>query len=403
MASTKSEFHAGWNALLAATAGMSAGLGLNAYINNIFGPYMLEAFDWSKAEFALNGAISIITVFWIPVIGRLTDLYGVRKVAIFGIIGYPLSFVAMSMLTGDVRVLYLIHFLQVIFCASTTATVYCRVVAERFSQRRGIALAICAAGPAVVGAIASPLLTEYVTAYGWRSGFHVMAVFCGVLGVMTLMLLPRTPLNPNAALPKRSAKKDYRAIFTSPAFRILAVSAFLCSLTHGLATSQIKIVLADHGVSAVETGYMVSVFAIGVIFGRIIAGLALDKWSTHIVAAIGLGLPCIGSYILATDTTDLFILGFAIMLIGLSFGAEADVLAYVTAEYFPMQIYSSVMGLLTTSIGLAIGLGSGLLSLMLSIYDSFTGFLLLAGTLVLLGGLNLLRLGSFKAEDQKVI
>ena len=226
-----------------------------------------------------------------------------------------------------------------------------------------------------------------------------MAIFCGLLGVVTLLFLPKTSVNPQAALQKRSAKKDYSVIFTSPAFRILAVSAFLCSLTHGLATSQIKIVLADHGVSAVETGYMVSVFAIGVIFGRIIAGLALDKWPTHIVAAIGLGLPCIGSYVLATDTTDLYVLGFAIVLIGLSFGAEADVLAYVTAEYFPMQIYSSVMGLLTTSIGLAIGLGSGLLSLMLSLYDSFTGFLLLAGTLVLVGGLNLLRLGSFKAES----
>ena len=78
------EFKSSWTALLAATAGMSSGLGLNAYINNIFGPYLLDAFGWSKADFALNGAISIITVLWIPVIGRMADLFGVRNVRVFG-------------------------------------------------------------------------------------------------------------------------------------------------------------------------------------------------------------------------------------------------------------------------------------------------------------------------------
>lgn len=400
---TKSgEFRSGWTALLAATSGMSAGLGLNAYVNNIFGPYLLEAFDWSKSEFALNGAISIITVFWIPLIGRLTDLFGVRNVALFGIIAYPIGFVLLSMLQGDVRVLYAIHFMQVIFCASTTATVYCRVVAERFQRHRGLALAICAAGPAVTGAIASPVLTVFVDSYGWRSGFLALAVFCGILGVLTLVFLPKGSQTNRKTAP-RSARKDYGTIFKSSAFRIIAASAFLCSLTHALATSQLKIVLADHEVTDVAAGYMVSVFAIGVIFGRLIAGVALDKWKTHIVASIGMGLPFLGCFILASGTHNILLLGLAIILIGVSFGAEADILAYVTAEYFPMSIYSTVMGLLTTSVGLAIGLGSGLLSYMLAKTDSFTAFLLLGGTLVLLGGLNLLRLNPDKRLGDRTI
>lgn len=403
MNANRGEFRVGWVALLAATAGMSSGLALNAYINNIFAPYLLEAFDWSKSALALNGAISIITVLWIPFIGRMADIYGVRTVALLGIIGYPCSFVLMSLLTGDVRELYAIHFLQVIFCASTTATVYCRVVAEKFSRHRGLALAICAAGPAVAGAIASPLLTPYIDTNGWRSGFHVMAVFSGLLGVLTLFLLPPKQGSRTSASSQFNARKDYRAIFMNPAFRIIAVSAFLCSLTHALATSQVKIVLADHGVTPVQAGYMVSVFAVGVILGRLVAGVALDKWPTHIVAAIGMGLPFLGSYILATDTTHLILLGFAIILIGLSFGAEADILAYVTARYFPMQIYSSVMGLLTMAVGLAIGLGSGLLSYMLSKTDSFTAFLIFGGSLVLIGSLNLLRLGSIELANRQEI
>ena len=399
MSTSSNEFRTAWAALLAATSGMSAGLGLNAYVNNIFGPYLLDAFGWTKSEFALNGAISIITVFWIPFIGRMTDLFGVRNVALFGIIAYPVSFLLLSMMTGDVRLLYAIHFMQVIFCASTTATVYCRVVAERFVNRRGLALAICAAGPAVTGAIASPLLTGFVEDFGWRAGFHSMAVFSGALGVLTLILLPKESTLRKQDRSKRNARKDYRSILKSRVFRIIAVSSFLCSLTHALATSQLKIVLADHNVSEIAAGYMVSVFAIGVIFGRILAGIALDKWQTHIVAAIGMGLPCIGCFVLASGTHQIYLLGLAIILIGISFGAEADILAYVTAEYFPMYIYSTVMGLLTTAVGLAIGLGSGLLSYMLSLTDSFTAFLLLGGALVLVGGVNLLRLGPRPSSD----
>ena len=37
MSAYRGEFRIGWVTLLAATAGMSSGLALNAYINNIFG------------------------------------------------------------------------------------------------------------------------------------------------------------------------------------------------------------------------------------------------------------------------------------------------------------------------------------------------------------------------------
>ena len=50
---------------------------------------------------------------------------------------------------------------------------------------------------------------------------------------------------------------------------------------------------------------------------------------------------------------------------------------------------------------LAIGLGSGLLSYMLSKTDSFTAFLIFGGSLVLIGSLNLLRLGSIELANRQ--
>ncbi len=392
------EFRSGWRALAAATLGLSAGLSLNAYVSSIFGPYLLDAFGWSKSEFALMGALNMVTLVLIPLVGRLTDLFGVRPLAFIGILGYPASLILFSVMGGDIRVFYAIILFQSFASMSTTTTVYSRVVAVQFSLARGLALAVCACGPALVGALASPLLTAFNDAHGWRAGYQALAGFSLVMGVFTLLLLPREQQVPPAQRARRSARKDYSGIFASPAFWIILIGAFLCSLPHALAFSQVKVMLLEHGVSSAQAGYMVSVFAAGVLAGRFGAGVALDRLPTWLVAAVVMGLPGIGLIILSTDTTALFALGLAVALLGLSFGGEADVLAYATARYFPLEIYSSVVGLLTSAVGVAIGMGSMLLSLTLRHSDSFSVFMGIASASAFIGALNFIRLRQFPAS-----
>ncbi len=393
------EFRRGWRPLAAATVGLSAGMSLNAYVTSIFGPYLLDSFGWSKAAFALMGTLSLVTLVLIPVAGRLTDLFGVRAVALSGIIGYPVSLVLLSMLQGDIKVFYALILLQTLFCIGTTTAVYCRVVAQAFNASRGLALAICACGPAVVGALASPALTGFNEAFGWRAGYQVLAVFSAVLGVITLLLLPRQDRVVMAAQRRqRHAKKDYAEIVRHPAFWALLAGAFLCSTPHALAYSQIKLMLQEHGVTPMQAGYMVSVFAGGVLFGRFAAGVALDRFPTHIVSAIVMGLPALGLFILSSGDAPLGLLALAVALIGFSFGGEADVLAYATAQYFPMAIYSSVIGLLLSAVGMAIGAGSTLLSYTLSISDSFSLYMSVAGTAVFVGSFCFLWLGRLRGR-----
>lgn len=91
--------------------------------------------------------------------------------------------------------------------------------------------------------------------------------------------------------------------------------------------------------------------------------------------------------------------GFVIILIGLLFGVEVDIFVYVIVCYFLMYIYSLVMGLLIMVVGLVIGIGFGLFSFMLLKFDSFIGFLLFGGILVLIGGVNFLCLGFIEIVD----
>ncbi len=139
---------------------------------------------------------------------------------------------------------------------------------------------------------------------------------------------------------------------------------------------------------------MVSVFAVGVIVARIVSGLALDRWPAYRVAAVGMGLPLFGLLILASSTSNLALIGFAVLLLGMSFGVEGDVLTYLAARYFPLEIYSSVLGLLLGSVGAAMALGAALLSITLAQTETYRLFMIISGAGVAIGSLSFLRLRS---------
>ncbi|PPE72024.1 MFS transporter [Solimonas fluminis] len=380
-------------ALLAATLGMSAGIGLIGYINSVVAPYLLADFGWSRSQFALASTVTLLTILCIPLAGRCTDLFGVRRVAAVGIVVFPASFLVLSAMQGDIRLYFAMLAVQALLCTTTSATVYSRLIAENFQVHRGLALGLIAAGPAVVGAIGSPLLTALIDALGWRSGYLAISAFCALLGLAALLLIPpRRPAVAAQGRETRRAGKDYGAIVRSRPFWIIAASSLLCSLPHALSASQLKLMLSDRALSSTQAGFMVSVFAAGVIVARIVSGLALDRWPAWLVAAVGMGLPLFGLLILASSTADLVLIGFAVLLLGMSFGVEGDILTYLAARYFPLEIYSTVLGLLLGSVGAAMAFGAALLSITLAQTETYRLFMLISAAGVAVGSLNFLRL-----------
>lgn len=399
MTSYGKEFRVNWRALTGATLGLGSGLSINGYVHSILAPYLLTDFGWTKAQLALIGSIYIIGMFSIPLAGRIADVIGARKAILFGLIFYPLSWVGLSMMTGDIRLYYAINILQLLLCATTTATVYCRVVAERFTTARGIALGIMASGPAIAGAIGAPVLAEYVSAHGWRAGAVAFAIYCSVVGVVALLLIP-TFKAPASTAPRRNAARDYPAILSNRVFWIIFVSAFLCCMPYALAQSQLNVMLLDKQLSPTAAGLIISTFAIGVMVGRFGLGAALDHFPTHWVAFGGMAISGVGLFILASPVTTVPVLIAAVAMFGISYGAESDIMAYAVVRYFGMDNYSTVLGLLTAAAGGAMTVGAILLSVVLERTDSYSPFMVIAGVAALLGATNLLRLRKFAPRDE---
>lgn len=212
------ELRANWQPLVAATAGLSAGLSLSAYTNAVMAPQFLAEFEWERSDFALTGVITLLTFVFLPVYGRLTDLFGVRRVALAGVIGLPLCWAGYAAMSGPIWQYFAINVVLIGLGVATTPAIYSRIVATCFSRARGLALAIAISGPPLLGAIGAPALEVVNRVYGWRAGCLAIAVTIAVIGVLALLLLP--PENPKLrrARGEGSTAGDYRQIGRTAVF-----------------------------------------------------------------------------------------------------------------------------------------------------------------------------------------
>jgi len=375
--------------LVAASLGVGTSLPLFAYTNSVFAPYLVKDFGWSRAQFALIGLTMLATLPFLPIIGRITDKIGVRRVALTGTLLILPCFIAYSQMQGSF-VYYLVLFTLVLIVASMTSTlVYTRIVAENFELAQGLALTIVNCAPAVLAIPIIPLLNAMIEEIGWRTSYIILGVFCFVCGLIAVFLIPsaRPKDQPEADVraPLQGTKRgDYHAILHSKLFCLILVAMFLCLLQTQLHSSQMNLMLIDQGLTLQGAANIASIYALGTIVGRIACGLALDRYSTPVVTFVSMFLPAIGFFFLGTSINTYTVIACAMFLVGLSVGAESDIISFLVARYFNIRIYNTTLSLLMSCAFLSSAAGALGVSYTLKVYDSFEPFLfVIAGSITI--------------------
>lgn len=375
-----------WQPLLSATLGIALGSALNHYMLSLFGPPLIAEFGWSKAEFALVGSLPLVTMFVIPFAGRFTDRFGPRIAATIGFIAVPAGFLAFTVMSGNLLEFFAIWIVQHIFGILTTTMVFARVVVERFDTARGIALSCLMTGPPLAGAVLAPIMGEVIADHGWRTALVALAVISASGGIVAVLLMGR-----GKAPPRKSREETHLSLaelgglLRHPTLLLILGGMLLVNLPQVFAGSQLKLVMLDMGVGDTAATWMLSLYATGVIVGRFISGLALDRVEPHVVAIAALGLPALGFLIIATGAGLVWVLAGAVLLIGLAQGAEGDIGAYLVSRRFDMKNYSLLLSCVTMMIGVGSAIGSLILSATLVATDSYTPFLVVSAVCTILG------------------
>ena len=386
--------------LAAASIGSGTSLPLFAYTNSVFAPHLVEEFGWSRSQFALVGLTMLTTLFVLPFIGRFTDRVGVRRIAIVGTIFVPICFLGYAAQQGAFWH-YLIASTAVLAIGSLTSPlVYTRLIAENFEKATGLALTIVNCVPALLAMAMVPVLNWFIEDYGWRLGYVGLAILTLIGGVTAIILIPKkagagqepeaglnVPDYPATAEVHISAKRDYSTILTSKIFWVIFIGMFMCLLQTPLHASQMNLMLVDNQISMQTAANIVTVYAFGTVVGRIGCGLALDRYPTPIVTTLSMLLPALGFFLLGTELNTVAIITFSMFLVGLSVGAESDIISFLVARYFKLRIYNTTLGLVYCVSFLASALGALAISFTLKITDSFSPYLYFVAGSIAVGSL----------------
>jgi MFS family permease len=389
------ELRQGWRPLAAASVGSGSGLMVAAYTTSVFSPYLIAEFHWSRAQFSLMGLTMFSTLLVMPFIGRLTDRFGVRPMALTGALLLPVCMIGYSFLNGRFGLLLLASASTLAIGSTTTPAVWCRLVAENFSRARGLALFIVTGTPALLGAVLPRLLMAVNESWGWRWGYRALALHFLVGGLIATALAPRAEPGLDKALEvPRTAKVEgaFGAILRAPAFWVITGAMILCVLPTQLHAAQMMLMLLDAGLDKTSAADALSAFAIGSIVGRGACGLALDRFSPPRVAALSMVLPAIGYMLIASHRGSVGTLTIAMAMVGLAYGAENDLPSFLVARYFPVERFSSAMSLVFCGMLFASASGAVILAAILRQTGSFAPFLWLVSGTVAVGSLLFLLL-----------
>jgi MFS family permease len=404
------EFRFNWPTLMGATLGLALGAALNHYMTNLFAPALIDEFGWARSQFALVGTLGLATMVVVPFAGRFTDRFGARIAASIGFVIVPLTFLAFSLMRGNIYEFFAITVVQYMFGVLTTTLVFSRVVVERFDKGRGMALSVLMSGAPLVGAFVVPIVGEVITAYGWRAGYQLLAAISAAGGIVAVATVGsrKQVRDEGSSTPRKRqgtplTRAEFLAIVRRPAFILIIAGMFFCNVPSVLVSSQLKLVLMESGAASTVATYMVSLYAIGVVVGRFISGFALDKISPQTVAATALGLPAVGFLILASPLNEVWLLAGAVLLVALAQGAEGDIGAYLTSRTFDMQHFSLIYSFLIASMGLAMAVGSVVLSVTLGATERFDIFLLAAAALTIVGALCFFMTGRGGSPSQPAL
>lgn len=292
--------------------------------------------------------------------GRLADRFGVMWPLLLGALCLGLGYV-LSGLSGGIWSFTLAQGLLVGFLGSSAA--FGPLMADTtlwFVRRRGIAVALCASGNYIAGAVWPPIIQHFVEAVGWRQTFIGLGVFTTLaMGALALLLRARPPANETASAAMAGGQASpARPFGLSPgvAQALLCVAGVACCVAMSMPQVHIVAYCTDLGFGAARGAQMLSLMLACGVVSRLVSGLICDRIGGLRTLLLGAVLQCIAlTLFLPFDgMVPLFLVS---ALFGLFQGGIVPSYAVIVREHFPAAEAGARIGtvLMATLLGMALG------------------------------------------------
>ena len=385
----------GWWIVASAAIAMSTGPGQFAF--GALGLFMVplgEEFGWSRTEVSL--ALTFFTValaFTIPYIGKLVDQYGSRKILLPSYTVFAILLAMIPLLANQLWILFLLFALIGSLAAGANALPYLRTISAWFDRHRGLALGIAMGGSSLGYVYVPPAVQYMIDHFGWRSGYYMLAIVALIVSLpLIYFVLREAPSRKDSAgfnehpEPDAAAVKETRTpvseLLRQPLLWQLFLVFCLLSFTLYGVLSHLVPMLRDRGMSPANAALVQSALGIAIAVSRVVIGLVMDRFFAPRVALVCFLLSAVGVGLLATGAVG-WIAVIAAIFIGISMGAEIDMLAFMTGRYFGVENFGRVYGILFTSFLIGTSVGPVMYGLAFEVLGSYIWVLVLSIVLML--------------------
>lgn len=327
---------------------------------------MAEATQWSRT--GISGAMTIVFLAmgfasfgW----GALTDRFGPMPVVLAGGVLLGLGLLLASRATSLIE-FQLVYGIVVGSAAGAVFAPTFATITGWFEKHRSLAVSLVSAGMGVAPMTVSPFASWLITHYDWQVAQSVIAILAWVVLVPTAFLVRRPPPQPHAreriaaapGVTMGAADPNMTAgqALLSPQFWVLSLTYFCCCATHsGPIFHTVSYAIAC-GLPMMAAVTIYSVEGLAGLGGRILFGLAGDRFGAKRVLVIGLFAQALGAgaYFFVRQLGEFYAVA---AVFGLIYGGIMPLYAVIAREYFPMRIMGTVIGAsaIFSSLGMALG------------------------------------------------
>ena len=288
-------------------------------------------------------------------IGRLVDRFGIVRPMLLSIgtlaAGYVVSAFAPTLLLLSVAQLAI---------GVGTSGAFAPLMADIshwFTRRRGIAVAICASGNYLGGALWPPLVQYAIAEHGWRTAQWEIGLFCLAAAPPLLFALRRRIADEDTVL-ESSGSVARRPLGLSPNVLqfLICLAGVACCVAMSMPQVHIVAYCADLGYGPARGAEMLSIMLGSGVISRIGSGFIADRIGALPTLLLGSVLQTVALllYLMFDGLTSLYVIS---LLFGLFQGGIVPMYAIVVREHFPASETGFRVGLavMATIAGMALG------------------------------------------------
>ena len=381
----------GWYVIAVSSFGISSGIApfLFASLGLFMIPFHNE-FGWDRAQISSVIPVLVLSVMITqPFAGRAIDRIGARKILIPSTIAFAILLAAIPTFVSELWHLGLIFFLIGTIGVAANTLPYLRVISTWFSKKRGLAIGLSVSGIGLGYAYVPLLVQTIIDVYGWRAAYYTLSLIVLLVSVPLICLfLKETPeamglLADGEEFTESTDKPQISFGLTSSEtikkqefWLLMLIFLFIAFNLHGILPHLVPM-LTDKGHDASTAAIIASCLGLTVFASRIFIGYLLDIYFAPRVALLFFALSTIGFALFSVSAT-LSLMFLAAVLVGLSLGAEIDILAYLIGKYFGLRSFGEIYGLLFIGIFIGSALGPPAFGLGFERTGSYSGILIVA-------------------------